>query len=62
MLIVLTETSDVFLEAVSEEEVSRDFYSQFTTRAESDESDLDTSRLLSRRYNTLRYFTFQHLR
>ena len=62
MLIVRTETGDVFLEDVCEEEVNRDFPACYTTRAESLEDATDTARLLNQTYNTFRFFIFQHLR
>ena len=62
LLIVLSETGDVFIENVTEEEVNRDFSGRYTTRAESDESEDDNSRLLNQRYHTFKHFTFQHLR
>ena len=58
-----TESSDIVLVDVVEEEVSNEFSKHYIIRAESDEHHQDdTSRLLSQRHSTFRYFTFQHLR
>ena len=59
-----SETGDVFIENVTEEEVSRDFSGRYTitTRAEAEEPEEDTSRLLNPRSHTFKHFTFQHLR
>lgn len=66
LLIVSSETGDVFIENVTEEEVSRDFPGRYTVttraRAESEESEEDTSRLINPRSHTFKHFTFQHLR
>ena len=64
-ILVVQSPSDVYLVDITEENVNRDkFSSGHVVRAGADDGAecLDTTRLLNKKNDTFRYFTFQNLR
>ena len=62
ILVVNTESQDVSIEEVQEEQVDREFPGEYSERQEQAGELRDTSSLLSHQVDVFRYFTHRHLR
>ena len=62
ILVVNTESQDVSIEEVQEEQVDREFPGEYSERQEQAGELRDTSSLLSHQADVFRYFTHRHLR